>query len=146
MTRKENINTRSKKWRQGAIGACFCRHGALISSFSTLSIHYMGRRFLYSYPNSSAYLGTVECIKKTCVQNRTTAGGKRRAAGSWFFSTAPAPRRAAGVPVSVSVLDSAQKALHIASSRPKPAHGGKCENRHLHSIDLELELTADCFG
>lgn len=29
-------------------GACFCRHGAFIFPFTTLSTHYMGRRFLYS--------------------------------------------------------------------------------------------------
>lgn len=53
----------------------------------SLGTHYMGRRFLYSDLNSSAYLGTVKCIK-THVQNQINKqrrGRRRRRRRRVFF-------------------------------------------------------------
>lgn len=51
----------------------------------TLGTHYMGRRFLYSDLNSSAYLGTVKCIK-THVQNQINSGEEGGGGGGSSFS------------------------------------------------------------
>lgn len=56
----------------------------MVLSFPTLSTHYMGRRFLYSDLSSSAYLGTVKCIK-THVQNQNKQQRRGRRRRRVFF-------------------------------------------------------------
>lgn len=105
--------------------------------FFTLSIHYMGRRFLYS-DLTRLHTWTLSNVSKTRVQNRTTAKEKRVAGRSSPTSSEEAVGQEYKIPSMYWIV---HKSLHIASSRPKPAHGGgKCENRHLHSTYLLIEL------
>lgn len=97
----------------------------------------MGRRFLYS-DLTRLHTWTLSNVSKICVQNRTTAKKKGLAGGSSSTPSTEAVGREYKFPSMYWIV---HKSLHIASSRPKPAHGGgKCENRHLHSTCLDIEL------
>jgi hypothetical protein len=75
--------------------------------FPPLSIHYMGRRFLYS-DLTHLHIRTPSNVSKQCVQNRT----KVEKETVDRFSSSPitvAGGGAGGVQMTLMVLDSAQK-------------------------------------